>query len=102
VRAVPMVLLVFALSSCAALANPPYPISRGACQANLNGSFYNLTSLLSRAPDIYHDTQQGFDYIVRFCSELSKSDIGGESDLDLLEVFAARCNRSDSSRCISL
>jgi hypothetical protein len=96
-------MIVLALSSfCSALSNPPYPISQGACQANLNGFFYNLTSLVARDPDIYNDTLNGFDYIVRFCSELSKSDIGGQSDLDLLEVYAVRCRRADYSQCIQL
>jgi hypothetical protein len=83
-------------------ANPPYPISRGLCQANLNGSFYDLTPLRDRALDVYFDRNNNHRYFLRYCKELTQSDIGNQSDTDLFEVTVARCDASDATVCFGV
>jgi hypothetical protein len=80
---------------------PPYPISRGFCQANLNGSFYDLTPLQNRTLDFYDDDLDWLLYYFRPCQQLTKDDIG-DSDLDLNEVLSVRCLRDTPGSCVDV
>jgi hypothetical protein len=78
------------------LSNRPYPISRGLCQAS--STVPSTTApLADRALDVHTDTCHSHRYYARYCRELTKDDIGGQSDLDLLEVFVARSSLSNAS-----
>jgi hypothetical protein len=77
-----------------------YPIARSFCHANLNGTVYNLTTFTQRSlPFTFHDSDSNQNYYARICQELTLSDIGNDSPIDLLEASAVRCDSSDPSRC---
>jgi hypothetical protein len=76
------------------------PIARSFCRANLNGTVYDLTGFTKRSqPFTFHAPDDNQNYFIRVCQELTLSDIGNQSPVDLLEASAVRCDASDPSRC---
>lgn len=81
----------------------PFPISRGFCTANINGYSYSFLEMAEKRPvDKYQDFDHGWDYIISLCNDLTKEEIGGQSDLDLSDVLVVRCDQTDPSQCIAV
>ena len=81
----------------------PYPINRGFCTANINGYNYSFLKMSEvRDVDVYHDTDHSWDYYISLCNDLTKEEIGGQSDLDLTDVLVVRCDAQNPANCIAV
>lgn len=81
----------------------PYPINRGVCWANIEGHLYNLADIEGDAPYQYHYLTDGYNYYIRFCKELTLSELGlpSTSDFDPSDVYVARCKDSSCEALIT-
>lgn len=92
--------LLFYKSACkkSNLAGASYPITRGSCEANLNGVQYSFTGMKDRI-ETYYAVNENRTYYIRFCQELSSKDFVPQegAPFDYSDVYVARCEGVNTS-----